>query len=383
MRKEDGAITIEAAISLVVTISVVLTLSLFARVVYVHGVVQHALIQSANELATFSYFYSMAGLDQVNKEINAKQATTNEEIDKAMNDINEIKKAFGEGDVVGAANSAGQISINDVVDFFKALAEAAVYKGAQAGETAIINKASQTFIQSYFPKDRAKFYSIGMFVDENGHYVKQDNFPIDLSASEYFQNADADEIHVVAVYSIKIVTPIPVINRNITMVQNAKARAWTAVWKESNSSTNNKNENEESSVWDYPPAQRAEKIAKTNSALNLDPNFKTIRGFESSTGKASMFVSVNLNDDTYKGNSKKIKSVIKRKMNSLSEYNGYKISGTEVPADAIKTVDYYVYIPQDASEADKAAVRSLAGVTDFKMDNGNEIKLNIIVSEVK
>ncbi|MBQ9519565.1 MAG: hypothetical protein IJR59_06705, partial [Firmicutes bacterium] len=249
----------------------------------------------------------------------------------------------------------------------------------QGAHTALINQFTKVLMQSYFPENRTKFYKIGMFV-KDGNYVKSDDFPIDLSKSAYFENSAADEIHIVACYSIRLVTPIPVIDRDIVIVQNAKARAWMADWVESSGNTEKK-----TSVWDLPPAQRAEEIAKTNPAFNLDKNFKTLRGFDKSTGKGSMYVTINLNDQTYKGNADAIERVIKRNVTDIENYKGYKLMGTEVKETDIKTVDYYVYIPKGASDADKMAAReaasNLSGQT--KTFHDHAFSLNIIVQEVE
>ena len=47
MGRQKGSITLEGAISTLVLMAIVLTFSSFMKVVHVHGVVQHALIQTA------------------------------------------------------------------------------------------------------------------------------------------------------------------------------------------------------------------------------------------------------------------------------------------------------------------------------------------------
>ena len=68
MKKLNRAsVSIEAAISLVVTMAVMLTLNAFIRVTYVHSVVQHALVQVGNEMATYDYVLSLLGFSEINK----------------------------------------------------------------------------------------------------------------------------------------------------------------------------------------------------------------------------------------------------------------------------------------------------------------------------
>ena len=74
MNRQRGSITLEGAISTIVLMAVILTFSSFMKIVHVHGVVQHALIQTASEISQYSYFYSLSGLNGVNDAI-ATQGT--------------------------------------------------------------------------------------------------------------------------------------------------------------------------------------------------------------------------------------------------------------------------------------------------------------------
>ena len=59
--------------------------------------------------------------------------------------------------------------------------------------------------------------------------------------------------------------------------------------------------------------------------------------------------------------------------------------GKEVKVDDIKSVDYYVYIPKDATAAEKTAVRTAVNSIEkeAELSNGEKVTLNIIVKEVK
>lgn len=404
MSGEQGSVTIETAIGLTVVISVVLTLSLFARVAYVQGVVQHALVQTANEMAAYSYFYSMTGLNQINGAIVDKKLSAESQASDAANtaktavcNVSNVFEQFTNGKYAEASGNLGQawdstMALKDIniTETLKSFCIALAGEAAEGIKTALINNVTRPVLQTYLPDDQMKFYKVGMFVDENGEYIDADSnhFPIDLSYSTYFSNEAADEIYLVAAYDLKLVTPIPVLDDPITIVQSAKARAWFASWDESVSVNDTEDEDEdedEESVWDLPDAQRASKIASTNSALNLNENFKTIRGFNSSTGKASMFATIDIRTATYSGKSSAIASKIKSKITSLENYKDYKLMGKEVKVDDIKSVDYYVYIPKDATAAEKTAVRTAVNSIEkeAELSNGEKVTLNIIVKEVK
>lgn len=403
MSGERGSVTIETAIGLTVVISVVLTLSLFARVAYVQGVVQHALVQTANEMAAYSYFYSMTGLNQINDAIVEKKLTASagasgaiDTVSNAVENISNVYNQFTAGKYAEAGGNLGQawdsaMAVKDIsiTETLKSFCIALAGEATEGIKTALVNNVTKPVLQTYLPEDQMKFYKVGMFVDENGEYIDVDSngFPIDLSYSTYFSNEAADEIYLVASYDLKLVTPIPVLDDPITIVQSAKTRAWFASWDESVSvdDTEDEEDEDEQSVWDLPDVQRASKIASTNSALNLNENFKTIRGFNSSTGKASMFATIDVRTGTYSGNSSAIASKIESKITSLENYKDYKLMGKEVKVDDIKSVDYYVYIPQDATAAEKTAARTAANSIEkeVELSNGEKVALNIIIKEVK
>jgi len=69
LKKKDGSLTVEAAISLPLFMCVFLSIAFFMKVVYIHNNVQYAINGAANEVATYSYLYSISGLQKVNDAI--------------------------------------------------------------------------------------------------------------------------------------------------------------------------------------------------------------------------------------------------------------------------------------------------------------------------
>lgn len=399
-----GSVSIEAAIALVITMSAVLTLSLFARVAYVQGVVQHALVQTANELATYSYFYSLTGLNQINnavvqKTLKGKEPAENaaEKVEKAITNVSDVYTKFtgkdysGAASGVGAAGSAvkdlGSIDIKETLKGFCAAVGGELF---EEGKTTALNEVTRMLMETYLPADKAKFYKLGMFAKRDGSssvsdfsvdsykHVTDGKFPIDLSYSSYFSNAEGDEILLVAVYDLKLVTPIPIINRPITIAQTAKARAWMAEWKPATTDSS-------TSVWDLSYTERAKKIKSTNSKLNLPDNFECLAGFESSSGTASMFITIDVRNKTYSGKQNAIKNQINTKLTKLANFKSDKNSGIEVKQENIKSVNYYVYIPKDATAAQKADARAAASSLSnpsFELENGTRVPVNVIVKEI-
>lgn len=59
--KKRGSLTVEAAIVVPIFLFVMFAFSSLIKVAYVHNVIQHALNDSANELSTYCYLYSISG----------------------------------------------------------------------------------------------------------------------------------------------------------------------------------------------------------------------------------------------------------------------------------------------------------------------------------
>ena len=215
--KENGSVTIEATISLITIITAVLTLSMFMKVVYIHGIVQHALIQTASEMSEYSYFYSLTGLDDINSSIGT---ATNE----GRNDINEfIDSCTKFYDDISNGNFSstslpGDFDIKQVMIGFVSALAGNVYGSAKT--ELINNTVTINVFNSYLPDNKGEFLKNNLVIQGLG------NYGIDFSQSKYFENTDGyNEIEIVAVYNIKFITPIPII-KQLTVVQTAKSRAF-------------------------------------------------------------------------------------------------------------------------------------------------------------
>ena len=87
--------TVEAAISLPLFICVFLSIAFFMRVAYIHNNVQYAINGAANELSTYSYLYSISGLQALNDEISGKAGEYGESASDHMTGVLEAFDALG------------------------------------------------------------------------------------------------------------------------------------------------------------------------------------------------------------------------------------------------------------------------------------------------
>jgi len=93
------------------------------KVVYIHNNVQYAINGAANEVATYSYLYSISGLQKVNDAITE---TTDEYGTTASEHTKEILEAF---------DALGDISQQSLESF----------KGLAAGDTTQIDKLKELY----------------------------------------------------------------------------------------------------------------------------------------------------------------------------------------------------------------------------------------------
>jgi len=102
---------------------VFLSIAFFMKVVYIHNNVQYAINGAANEVATYSYLYSISGLQKVNDAITE---TTDEYGTTASEHTKEILEAF---------DALGDISQQSLESF----------KGLAAGDTTQIDKLKELY----------------------------------------------------------------------------------------------------------------------------------------------------------------------------------------------------------------------------------------------
>lgn len=353
-----GSITIETTISTVVLMTCVLFVSLFLRVTYIHGAIQHALVQTSNELSTYSYIISSLGINELNDTLNEKTGESVKNASQVIDNVSELWETVTGSDFTDVEDikqtsekisHAGDTVLSlDGEDFKKYLEDfacAAAMEVYDEGKTYIFNLIAKPLFFSYLgQEDIFKFIEGG----KEG---------IDFSQSRYFEINEENSIHLVAVYKIKAQTPLKIVEY-IPMIQGVKSRVWKNYSEEEMSDSIY---DTGKSIWDLSPLERYKAIALENfKDFNLPYNFKALRGYEKSTGEAKTYVTINLNDGSYRQNSSQIESRLKNKLVSVAEFEEEVYKDISINAKDIKKVTYYVYIPANSSDIDKEAVYNFA-----------------------
>lgn len=249
-----GALTVEAAIVLPIFICAIFTIGFLIKIIYVHEVVQHAITESATELASYSYLYSKSGLKGINDSIEEGAQEDSQQVKSDIGTVTKAYKAFGDfaakipkskeeiEDVSlheteeGFQNLMG--NLQDVKDRVKEIGEdpsgtTKTYIGAGIGEGYKVLKVHMLKLirfnmVKYLRTDdidsgNVRLENLGVVGGING---------LDFSKSSLFSASDGSEgsagkedIDIIVRYKFDFKLPIPII-KNVNIIQRATVRGW-------------------------------------------------------------------------------------------------------------------------------------------------------------
>ncbi len=109
VRKEDGAMVIEASLSLTLFMFVIVMILSFVNVCIAQAKIGMALNQTAKEISQYTYIYSLTGFNEIQAEMNAGTAEVKEDVMKAEDAV--FSSLNG---VIGLAN--GDTSTDEVIE---------------------------------------------------------------------------------------------------------------------------------------------------------------------------------------------------------------------------------------------------------------------------
>lgn len=108
-KREEGAVTVEAVISLTAFMFAMVTIFTIVNICIVQAKVSCALNATAKEISQYSYLYSIAGLNRLHGKVYENGLAQTEDITSLLSDVND---AYNEIQTLG--NSAADISFNNV-----------------------------------------------------------------------------------------------------------------------------------------------------------------------------------------------------------------------------------------------------------------------------
>lgn len=357
-RKSKGVLTVEAAIVMPLFICVILSFALFIKIVYTQNIIQHAINETANELAVYSYLYSVSGLQKIHDdakdklEENSKPAEEqiNSIID-ALNSLNNVKEA-----VEQVPEGIKNIDIDKLasdLEEIKDLSKESLEKGKDVKEkleTALKDPKQQVI--SY-----ASLLAHGAFEDLKGQlaapvirimckkHIESDEIDADrrlkslgvvdglagLDFSETRILNDKKNIDIIVRYKVESGLPINYLP-DLYFIQRAKVRAWLNGDGKIPSSVDT--EPASTNLWELDPIERAKKIHELEG-IDMPATYKD--------GDIIDLTTINLSEKTYATTSG-VKTRINLSIRKLAEINPKKYP-------EVKSKILIVIIPEKSLEA--------------------------------
>lgn len=332
LKNKNGSLTLEAAISLPIFMCVFLTIAFFMRVVYIQNNVQYALNGAANELATYSYLYSVSGFQELNDSISGEMNKYGERAsnrtkqlleafdamgDNLQNAVDSVEGGLKTGDLKKLENleelynqskiSAGTVKnvLNDVKNDPKMefVSIASLFLGA--GYENIKGELSEPLIKFFMAKyiDNKIINSGGI----PGAYIEVKNGDDPLKAFDFKSRlfTDNKSIDIVVRYEIKTALPINIIPE-IPMEQRVTVRGWLD--GDASVLGSDEGSSDEESIWDKAPFVYGKFI--TEEELKKYPSRYP------DSGDAYEVRSINLDCSTYK-DIDKVRSSLKSGINTF------------------------------------------------------------------
>lgn len=255
MKKEKGSLTVEACLSLTIFLMVFMTIMYMVRIVFAYEIVQHSLNQVAKEFSTYTYYYAVSGLGDINKTIQnstaAGNAQFNENVSNVVNvytefgnlgsGLSSVKNSVQSGDIESTINNLSSIS-SDVESFNNALGAAkGTLKSIGENPVAAIksiggvllnggNEVAKTRICGEIARAlMAKYIEDGGYEKAN---LRLKNLRIvdgldglDFSGSEFW--SDGSDVRITVCYTIDPIFPIKIVDE-INLMNTVKVRGWSA-----------------------------------------------------------------------------------------------------------------------------------------------------------
>jgi len=318
LKKSKGALTVEATIIMPLFICVILSFALFIKIVYTQNIIQHAINETANELAVYSYLYSVSGLqklhDNVKDKLEENSKPAEEQINSIVDTLNYLNNAK---DAVKKAykdlNNNDLEKLESDLEDIKDLSKEVALKGKDLKDKLEIALKN--------PKDQVIAYASllanGAFEDLKGElaapvvrlmckkHIGSDEIDADkrlkslgvvngLSGLDFSETKilnDKKNIDIIVRYKVESGLPINFLP-DLYFIQRAKVRAWLNGDGKTPNSVDSEPASEPASenFWELDPLERAKRIHELENA-DMPVNYNE--------GDIIDVTTINLSDKSY------------------------------------------------------------------------------------
>lgn len=340
-KKSKGSLTVEAALVMPLFMCVILSFALFIKIVYTQSIIQHAINETANELAVYSYLYSVSGAqklhdgvkDQLEENSQLAQEQINSAVD-ALNSLNNTKKSIEE--TYKNLKDTDIDKLNTDIERIKDLSKDTYAKGEELKKT--LEDAMKN------PKNQViSFTSLlaqGAFEDLKGQlaapvirfmckkHIESNDLDADrrlkslgvvngLSGLDFSETRilnDKKNIDIIVRYKVNSGLPINFLP-NLYFIQRAKVRAWLDGDGKKPISTESEPKPEPTNLWALDQFKRGREIEKLEGK-NTPEHIGII---QYNDGDVIDVTTIDLSDKTYT-TTKGVKYRINLSIRKLAEF---------------------------------------------------------------
>lgn len=334
LRGKKGSLTIEASISYPVFLMVIVTMLYIMRIVYVHGLVQHAVGQTAKELSMYTYIYQVTGLNDAYKDIQDSVSGRTEQFNKDVGSVVSLYDSFSSGDFGG-----GYDGTTNPVDILKNIGSVMLGEGSTELNKQFFEAVVRPLMEGFIGADSKGNSADGRL---KALRVAGGLKGLDLSSSSFFE--DGMTVDIVVCYTIDPLFPINIMpEMNITNRACVRGISGKSVFER-------KTGEKEKSVWDQPSdTRRGEEIQKQQQVRNLPDKFPVFSAFDPSTQTATAEMSIDLREVSYQEVSK-LRGRISAKCSKIENYKTKTLEGVTVKKEDISQKKLIIYIPSSTKD---------------------------------
>lgn len=345
-RSLKGAITVEAAIVMPVFICVAVSLAMIIKLIYIHDIMQHAIDEAANDLASYAYIYHVSQLQEIDESmeenLNQNSAQAKRHMDTFMDAYSKLKNAVTE---IGTLPENAETGGRDLTNLLEELLEPGTETLEQNGEltAAGVKRVNelQKILEEVRQDPRKELKSIGWLLSKGIYseakgiiavpivrqmvkgYLPVSNRDaaeksleklniykglegLDFYSSTIFDGSE--DISIVVKYRVQLPMPLKILP-DLYLVQQSRARAWL----EGGDGTGTGSEN----IWELPNKERGIKIEALYGG-DLPFDFPKIDKYEEATQTGISIKSTNLNSKSYQQNAT-LKRVLMQYVDALGD----------------------------------------------------------------
>ncbi|MDR1439854.1 MAG: hypothetical protein LBJ10_07560 [Clostridiales bacterium] len=324
--RQDGSVTLEAAIAMPVYICVVVAIAFILKCVYAHERIQHAISQASQEIAGSSYVYGLSGALDAQREA---EGAAHRARDKAKDTV---LKAWGLENWLPDGVSG---MIGDQID-------SAAQSMVEGANSAIFSQYAGSVVKKYLAGEDGQTAGLGVVGGLDG---------LDFAGSAYLADGSEDVVVMVA-YKMRA----PIFIRALSeyaFAQKACAKAW--LYGEGAAPEGGGGEDAEFDIWSLGNFERGLKIREIFHA-NLPQSFPGISAFDS--GTATLIKSLDTTAASYQS-ARTVSQVIGAYIDDLAGYAGQErpwgSEGIVIRNEEIRLRRLVLVIPKNGIEPEISA----------------------------